>query len=308
MARDLLIRQLEYLVALAREEHFGRAARVCHASQPALSTGIRKLEHDLGVTLVHHGRRFGGFTAEGRRVLGWAHRILAEREGMRIDLDRMRQGLAATLRIGAIPTAIPVTALVTAPFVAQHPLTSVRLEELPSTEIVQRLGDYTLDVGLTYLDGDPPAGTRAVPLYRERYLLLAPEGAVEGGRTEIGWAEAVDRPLCTLTRLMRNRRILEAAVANEGAVLRPRIEADSVAGVFSHVSSAGLSSIVAHTWLRTFGVPAGMSVTPLTVFASPAVGLVTAADDPLSLVASAVLDALDVEALQRALEPPRRAV
>lgn len=297
----MLIRQLEYLVALAREEHFGRAATACHASQPALSTGIRRLERDLGVTLVHHGRRFAGFTAEGRRVLGWAHRILAERDGMHADLDGMRRGLSATLRIGAIPTAMPVTALVTAPFATRHPLTTVRLEELPSTAIVARLGDYTLDVGLTYLDPDPPAGTRAVPLYREHYLLISPIGTVAADRAEIGWAEAVDRPLCTLNRLMRNRRIIEAAAANEGASLRPTVEADSVAGLYTYIATCGLSSIVAHTWLRTFGVPAGMCATRLTAFPVPPVGLITSADEPLSLVAAAVIDALDVAALQRVL-------
>ena len=61
-------RQLEYLVALDRERHFGRAAAACHVSQPALSEAIRSLERELGVPLVVRGRRFEGLTPEGERV------------------------------------------------------------------------------------------------------------------------------------------------------------------------------------------------------------------------------------------------
>lgn len=290
MTGDVLMRQLEYLIALAREEHFGRAAQACHASQPALSTGLAKLERDLGVTLVHHGHRFAGFTAEGRRVLGWAHRILAERDGLHDDLARMRGGLDATLRLGAIPTAMPTVSSLTGRFCAEHPHARVRVEELSSTQIVARLGDFTLDAGLTYLDAEPPAGTRAIELYRERYLLLTPEHLVPPD-DEVGWAEAVDRPLCALVRLMRNRRILEAAALAAGARLAPVIEADSVAALYTH-AARGWSCIVAHTWLDTFGIPPGMRALDLPPVPTPPVGILTAADDPPSLVTAALLATL----------------
>ena len=296
MTSDVLLRQLEYLVALAREEHYGRAARACHASQPALSSGLRKLENELGVSLVHHGRRFGGLTAEGRRVLGWANRILAERDGLHDDLVRMRDGLAVTLRLGAIPTAMAATGSLTKAFCARHPLARVRIEELASTDIVQRLGDYTLDAGVTYLDAEPPRGTRSVEFYRERYLLLTADDHAPRGDVA-SWAEAVDRPLCTLVPLMRNRRILEAAALAEGARLVPVIEADSVAALYTHASQ-GWSTIVAHTWLDSFGVPPGMRAIPLPDASSPPVGILTAADDPLSMAASALLDAVAATSLE----------
>jgi DNA-binding transcriptional LysR family regulator len=68
----MFARQLEYLVALDRERHFGRAAATCHVSQPALSEAVRSLERELGVPLVRRSRRFEGFTPEGERVLRWA--------------------------------------------------------------------------------------------------------------------------------------------------------------------------------------------------------------------------------------------
>ncbi|MGI8625536.1 MAG: LysR family transcriptional regulator, partial [Geodermatophilaceae bacterium] len=172
MPGDILIRQLEYLVALAEVRHFGRAAAACHASQSALSSAVRKLETELGVTIVQRGHRFGGFTPEGQRVVGWAHRILAERDALRADLGRMRQSLTATLRIGAIPTAVPATSLITAPFSALHPRARVQVEALPSREIERRLAEFNLDAGLTYIDKPGATGNRGVELYREGYLLL----------------------------------------------------------------------------------------------------------------------------------------
>ena len=113
MHGEVSIQQLEYLVALARERHFGRAASACHVSQPTLSVAIRRLEHELDVVIVLRGQRFEGFTAEGQRVVTWAHRILAERNELLADIERMRGGLTVTARIGAIPTSVPASPLVT---------------------------------------------------------------------------------------------------------------------------------------------------------------------------------------------------
>lgn len=147
MPGEVLIRQLEYLAALARERHFARAAAACHASQPALSAAIRKLETELGVTIVLRGHRFEGFTPEGERVVGWAHRIVAERDALRADLARMHGGLTATLRIGAIPTAVPASSLLTEQFCARHPQAKARVEVASSRDIVRRLAEFDVDVG-----------------------------------------------------------------------------------------------------------------------------------------------------------------
>ena len=104
-------RQLEYLVALDRERHFGRAAASCHVSQPALSEAIRSLERELGVPLVRRGRRFEGLTPEGERVLTWAQRAVANLRGLEQEVSRLREGLVGTLRLGAIPTSLPTSSL-----------------------------------------------------------------------------------------------------------------------------------------------------------------------------------------------------
>ncbi len=119
-------RQLEYLVVLDRERHFGRAADACHVTQPTLSAGIRALETSLGVPLVRRGHRFEGLTPEGERVLRWAQRIVADHRNLTADAERMRGDGVGVLRIGAIPTALPVIAHLTSPFLALHPDTRIR--------------------------------------------------------------------------------------------------------------------------------------------------------------------------------------
>ncbi|MGE3287126.1 MAG: LysR family transcriptional regulator [Pseudonocardia sp.] len=290
-ADAVLLNQLEYLTALARERHFGRAAAACHVSQPALSSAIRKLEQDLRVQVVRRDRRFGGFTPEGEVVLAWAHRILQDRDSLRQELARMAGGLAGNLQIGAIPSALTVSSLLTEPFTARHPAVRIGLESLSSRAIVRRLAEFELDVGMTYVDGEPLGPVRTVPLYVERYLLLAPEEMAAARREEIGWAELAEIPLCLLSQVMQNRRILDRNAAAAGVVLAPSVEADAVSVLYSHVATGRFATVVAHAWLHLFGVPGGMRVVPMAEPAhSYTIGLVLPDRQPGSLLARAFVD------------------
>jgi len=117
----MFIRQLEYLVALAREKHFARAAEACCVSQPALSAGIRHLEQELGLSVVQRGQRYIGLSPEGERILEWAKQTLAAWQGLRQAASVARSHLSGTLRLGAIPTTIPIVPLLTGPYRAAYP-------------------------------------------------------------------------------------------------------------------------------------------------------------------------------------------
>ncbi|MFP5020055.1 LysR family transcriptional regulator [Pseudonocardia phyllosphaerae] len=293
MAGDVQLRQLEYLVALARERHFGRAAEACHASQSTLSAALRALERQLGVTIVQRDRRFQGFTDEGERVVGWAHRILAERDALRTDLDRMRGGLTATVRIGAIPTAVPATATLTRAWAAAHPEARTRIEVLSASEIARRLAEFELDVGLTYLD--PGVGRHALRLYREDYLLCTPDRPdLPDDGEPLRWSELDGLRLCALTRGMRNREIIDGILHEAGVDARVGVESDTVAALYAHLASGDWSAVIAHTWLRGFGLPKGMRAVPLAdPGPRPPVGLVLGEAGPASHVAKAFLTAIE---------------
>jgi DNA-binding transcriptional LysR family regulator len=301
MASDVLLQHLDYLLALAAERHFGRAAARCHVSQPTLSVAIRRLEHDLGIVIVQRGRRFEGFTEEGQRVVAWAQRIIAERDEMLADLERMHGRLTATARLGAIPTAVPASPFITAEFLRRNPAASVRIESLSSREIARRLADFEIDAGLTYLDDETPPGTRALEMYRENYVLVAPSDHRLMGEAEVSWAEAAALELCVLTTTMRNRRILDANMAAEGVHYRPAVEADSVDALYAHLAHSRRATIASTAWLPQLGVPTGFAARPMVKHGpSPAIGLVVLDRAPASIVAAAlveVADAVDLAAL-----------
>ena len=152
-----MIDKLEFIIALAREKHFGRAAEACGVSQPTLSAGIKQLEDMLGVLLVQRGSRFRGFTPEGERVLDWARRIVGDTRAMRQDVDALKRGLAGHIRIAAIPTALAMTAMLTTPYRAKHPDVRFTILSRTSIEVWRLLENLEVDAGLTYLDNEPLA-------------------------------------------------------------------------------------------------------------------------------------------------------
>src|SRR5438552_8732709 len=116
-----MIDKLDFILALARERHFGRAAEACGVTQPTLSAGVKQLEEQMGVLLVNRGSRFQGFTPEGERVLDWARRIVGDTRAMREEIKALRHGLTVRLRIAAIPTTLAMVAVLTTPYRERHP-------------------------------------------------------------------------------------------------------------------------------------------------------------------------------------------
>jgi DNA-binding transcriptional LysR family regulator len=251
----VLLRQLEYFVAVARERHFARAAESCYVSQPALSTSIAKLERELSVTLINRGQNFEGLTPEGERLVVWAKRVLAEHDALKAEAAAMRSGISATLRLGTGPTVSTTAALPVAAFCALHPLARVKVcSRLSSTELLRQLRDFELDVAIAHFGPDDQSGLEVVPLYEEQYVLLVSgEQLVPAART-ITWAEAAQLPLALLTPDMRFRQFIDKAFAESGAVAAPQVETDSVASLYAHVATGAWASVVPHTWLRAMPV------------------------------------------------------
>ncbi|OYW41102.1 MAG: LysR family transcriptional regulator [Azorhizobium sp. 12-66-6] len=285
----MFVRQLHYLLAVAREQHFGRAAESCNVSQPTLSGGLRKLEQELGYPLVIRGHRFLGFTAQGERVLVWAQRIVADYDGLRQDLAGTGVGLSGVLRLGAIPAALPALPALVNAFAAAHPLVRVQILSLTSAAIQRALDDLEIDAALTYLDNEPLSRVRSVPLYDETYVFVTADPAAFQGRETLSWAEAAQTPLCLLTPDMQNRRIIDQALAEAGVMLQPRVTADSFLGVWAQVASGIWSSIVPASHLDLFGRISGMRALPLVApERAQTIGLVISDRDPSPPVAAAL--------------------
>ena len=301
----LLIRQFQYLVALARERHFARAAAACHVTQPTLSSGIKQLEESLGVLVVERGQRFRGLTPEGERVLAWARRITADVQSLRQDVDATRGELSGRLRVGVVPSALPMIAMLTAPFAERYPGTSITVTSLTSRALERALEEFEIDAGVTYLEDEPLGRVEVVPLYHERYVLVTPARSSIGARARdtVTWHETASLPLCLLTTDMRHRRILDGHFREAGVTPAPRVEADSMEAVCAHVRHGLLSGVLPQAALTILGDTPGptLRVIPLTEpAASHAVGLVTLDRDPPTPIAAAfrqIAREIDIEAV-----------
>jgi DNA-binding transcriptional LysR family regulator len=282
----MVLRQLEYLVALAREKHFGRAADACHVTQPTLSAAIRLLEEDLGAPIVERGHRFVGLTRQGELVLQHAHRILAEAEVMRRDIEALDKGFSGRLRLGAIPTALPIVSQLTAPFIARYPHVTVTVLSLNSHGIQRGIEEFELDVGLTYLDSEPLERVKVKPIYQEEYVFLTPASGRFAKRRTISWKEAAAEPLCLLTPDMQNRRIIDGVFRSVGETPDPAVETNSIFNLISHAGFGRLSAIVPKQLLQFLGIPRNTRAVELVEpRARRTIGLIMADRDPAAPLA-----------------------
>lgn len=285
----MLVRQLVYLAALARERHFARAAAACNITQPALSTAIKQLEEELGVPLVDRDKRFKGFTPEGQEVLLWARRILSDYDSLRQGIQNAKRSLTGTLRLGVIPSALPLVPLVTDPLYDRHPQVRVTIWSTSSAEIQQGIDHFELEAGITYLEAEPLKGVLQRPLYTERYVLLTPEHGPLGSARVATWRQASELPLCLLTPNMQNRRIIDAIFKSLDCNPRPQLETNSVVNLCAHVRSGRLSSIVPKSLIQVLGMPSGAVALDLVEpDISRQVGLVVPDREPLSPISLAL--------------------
>jgi DNA-binding transcriptional LysR family regulator len=192
------VRKLDYLIALAREGHFARAAAACHVSQPTLSSALRQLEIEMGVMIVKRGQRYSGLTEHGERVLAFAHRVAAECEHLDRELENRDGESRCTLQVGVIPSAVPWVSSLTTAFYKQYPHVNVRLMELNPPNIHRAIEEFTVDVAITYLDEKMRRLGRSHQIYIEEYSLLTRRGSALAGRKSISWDEASQVCLCLL--------------------------------------------------------------------------------------------------------------
>ena len=285
-----MIDKLEFLLALAREKHFGRAAGACGVTQPTLSAGVKQIEEQMGVLLVKRGSRFQGFTPEGERVLDWARRIVGDTRNMREEVHALRHGLSGRLRIAAIPTALAMVAALTTPYRERHPNVQFTIYSRTSVEILELLENLEIDAGITYVENEPLGRVQMVPLYQEHYRLLTSADAPLGNRDSVTWAEVAQVPLCLLTPDMQNRRIIDRLLKSAGGESRPTLESDSMILLFSHVRTGRWASVMPEKIAQTLGLTETIRAIP--IFRPDAVhtiGLVVPAREPMTPTTAALV-------------------
>ena len=282
--------KLEFLIALARERHFGRAAEACGVTQPTLSAGIKQLEESFGVLLVNRGARYLGLTPEGDRVLEWARRIVGDTRAMREDIRALRVGLVGHLRLAVIPTALPAVPILTTPYREQHPGVRFTILSTTSADLLGQLENFTVDAGLTYIGNEPLGRVRAVPLYHEHYRLLTSPGNPLADRDRVTWAQLAHVPLCLLTPDMQNRRIIDSLLSVAGPTPAPILESNSMIALFAHVRTGKWASVVPERLAHVLAPAEPIRSIPIVEpHATRTIGLVVPSREPMTALCAALV-------------------
>jgi len=185
----MTLTELKYVVALARERHFGRAAETCFVSQPTLSVGIRKLEDELGVVLFERSSNEVTITPIGQQIVVQAHKVLQESATLRELARGAHDPLAGALRVGVIHTVGPYLLPRLVPTqIAATPQMPLLLQEAMTHQLLDLLRQGEIDCAIAALPL-PEHGLNILPLYNEPFVVALPRSHPWARRNRIAAKE-----------------------------------------------------------------------------------------------------------------------
>lgn len=252
----MTLTELRYLVALAQQRHFGRAAESCFVSQPTLSVAIKKLEDELSVTLFERRKQDVTLTPTGQRIVEQAQRVLEEAAVIKQLADDGRDQLNGPLRLGAIYTIGPYLFPHLIPSLHERaPHMPLVIEENYTARLSERLRQGELDAVLIALPFTEQ-GLVTLPLYDESFVVVIPSSHPWNTRTDIAPAELAHENLLML---------------GSGHCFRNQV-LDACPGCAQRLADQSLHQTVEGTSLETLRhmVASGMGITVLPATAAGA--------------------------------------
>ncbi len=216
------LRHLRTIAAVARHGSFTKAAEELYLAQSAISQQIRRLEQELGVEVFRRTSRSVELTAEGRVILGYAQRVLAEVDGLHCELEELTGLLRGQLRIGGVYPTGPYDLFGTlADFRAEHPGVAIHMVEDTQDGVLEALRADELDCAFTALNPDALGNEFAATLLWEEEIVVAlPHGHPLSAREQVTFDELATEDLIAYRENSALRRRLERAMADRG--LEPR--------------------------------------------------------------------------------------
>jgi LysR family hydrogen peroxide-inducible transcriptional activator len=254
----LSLRDLEYVVAVAEERHFGRAAERCNVSQPALSAQIRKLEEGLGVVLFERTSRRVLSTPGGDAIVRQARAVLAEAHKLLLIAGEGQQDrFSGRLALAAIQTLGPyLFPLVLRRLRATFPELTLNLSEGRTADILEGLREGRIDAALVSTPIDE-AGLAITPLFVEPFMLACPAGHRLAGLDPASMGDLAGPDLLLLDE---GNCLRDQAIAACGAGSRAGRHATSLETLRSMVAAGGGYTLLPWLAVREIRDPDGMVV------------------------------------------------
>ncbi len=221
------LRQLRYLVALADERHFTRAAAHEHVAQPALSQQIRRMEDELGITLVERTTRQVKITEAGELLVARARRIMAELHAAYDEIEAVKGVETGHVSVGTMHTMGPVDlSLVLAIFHDRHPGVDLTVREEASEDLAQMIRDGELDLAfLSVTERVESHGLALHQLVLEELVVTLPPGHRLAASSSVRMADLRDEEFISYRPGARLRELLFSAARQAG--FEPRVTLES---------------------------------------------------------------------------------
>ncbi|AXL52742.1 LysR family transcriptional regulator [Paraburkholderia caffeinilytica] len=181
----MTLTELKYIVAVARERHFGRAAEACFVSQPTLSVAIKKLEDELNVQIFERGTSEVSVTPIGEQIVTQAQRVLEQTLAIKEIAKQGKDPLVGPLRLGVIYTIGPyLLPTLVKQMIQRVPQMPLMLQENYTVKLIELLKQGEIDVAIMALPF-PETGLMQRPLYDEPFVVALPSGHAWENRTKI---------------------------------------------------------------------------------------------------------------------------
>ncbi|GAB2904045.1 oxidative stress transcriptional regulator OxyR [Uliginosibacterium flavum] len=194
----MTLTDLRYIVALAQERHFGRAAEKCHVSQPTLSVAVKKLEEQLGVLLFERSAVDVKVTEIGRLIVAQAERVMREASQIRDLAESGRDAMSGPLRIGVIYTIAPYLLPALIPLLAERaPRMPLMIQENYTHRLADQLKKGEIDVAIIALPFTEQ-GIVSQPVYDEPFRVVLPASHAWTKEKEISSLLLQEEPLLLL--------------------------------------------------------------------------------------------------------------
>ena len=270
-----LIRHLWLFLAVAEEQHFGRAAKRLGMSQPPLTDQIQTLEQALKVKLFERSRRGTKLTPEGAAILPAVKKFAEQLERLELAVREAATGQRRMLTVGAITSAmVEVLPPLIEKMKAKHPDVTISMREIDSVEAVPLLQSGDIDLAFARLEGDLGSGIKSMPLREDRLAVAVPKAHPLSGKTRIRLASLAEEDFVMFFRRVSPGYFDNLVTACRNAGFSPRI-VHEVNSVISQIAFVGCGQGVAL-------LPAGMKgMVPETVVVLPLT-------EKLSIVTAAV--------------------
>ena len=254
----MTLTELRYIVAVARERHFGRAAEACFVSQPTLSVAIKKLEEELEVKLFERGTAEVSVTTLGEAIVRQAQSVLEQAAAIKDIAKRGQDPLSGPLRLGLIYTIGPyLLPELVRQVIAQTPQMPLLLQENFTAKLLDMLRSGELDCAIM-AEPFPDTGLAVAPLYAEPFMVAVPSAHALAARSSIGSEELKQETMLLLgTGHCFRDHVLEvcpeyARFASDAEGIRKSFEGSSLETIRYMVASGMGITVVPQLSVRSF--------------------------------------------------------